>query len=410
MNDPPKTPPPFRRRVLKDPITPVSPFKFDPDLSKAIPAGNFLILRGVHTRGDRKIDPVPTVAAKLVELRQDIPTLNNIPVDIVPFSTRDVSTSCYLKLAASLTSPDPKAEPRTDLLTIWSDAIIACTAWEVAWAPQVEGKDKRMWLRVNDVFEKDLVRSDTEQKKSDDKVITTFRDAFERENYQTVNAFRSGSGIIFTFAFPYDVDKAAHGRYISVGTATYPVHRVRQIEIDFAFELVVGGMAGIDPSAKQNICGWFAAFEQYGQSLLLDTRTPLGENDFLVIAMADWAATAAVLKSTERFTKELADYNLRPPQLLFTLNSTAAWKISTSSTITEGAEKVSSTIAALTRRVEATDRDARARDAEMKDPSRRHGPGLLAAAAGNPALVVADAHRHRHHDGPQHLCLPPRRR
>ncbi|KAJ7936519.1 hypothetical protein B0H13DRAFT_1589439, partial [Mycena leptocephala] len=120
----PKTPPPFRGRTARLPTTPLSsPFKFVPSLTKAVPVGNQLIVRGVLNRGDKKIDPVSTVELKIAEIRTINNSVRDIPVKVLPFSTRDVSTSCYIRLGPGLTSLDPNAEPRTDLLQLWIDAL-----------------------------------------------------------------------------------------------------------------------------------------------------------------------------------------------------------------------------------------------------------------------------------------------
>ncbi|KAJ7719160.1 hypothetical protein B0H14DRAFT_2262216, partial [Mycena olivaceomarginata] len=121
--DTPKHPPPFRGRVTCPPTSPVTPFKFDPSLTKTVPAGNLLIIRGVLEKGSKKIDPTLIVTAKVAEIRTANPAVRDIPVVVSPFSTRDVSTSCYLKLGPALISPDPNAEPRTDLLHLWIAAL-----------------------------------------------------------------------------------------------------------------------------------------------------------------------------------------------------------------------------------------------------------------------------------------------
>ncbi|KAJ6521362.1 hypothetical protein DFH09DRAFT_1331234 [Mycena vulgaris] len=327
--EPPRTPPPFQGRTARTPQTPCTPF--DRKLTKAIPAGNFLIVRGAHIAGNQKIDPVPLVERKIAEIRTSNASVRDIPVDVTPFSTRDVSTSCYIRLHPSLVSPDPKAEPRADLLLRWMDAL-ATTGWEVRWAPQMERRDKRMWLRVNNVFEEE---GNVDSKKKDNaKVRSNVREVFDTASLQTVNGFKSGTGIILTFAFPTD--------------------------------LVIGGIANIDPSAIHNIRGWFSAFESDGHSLLVETRTLHNEKDYLIIFMYDWAATADILTSAKEFAEDLSDYSLRSPQLLFRLNTTTAWKADPAAIIAAGAEQVTDAVAALTRRIEANEHDARAHDADMK--------------------------------------------
>jgi hypothetical protein len=257
--DTPRTPPPFKGRTARLPATTVTPFKFDPALTKAVPHGNFLIIRGVYNTGDKKIDPVPIVQLKVAEVRTSNPAVRDTPVLVTPFSTCNVSTSCYLRLGPALISPDPGAEPRTDLLHDWINAL-APTRWEVSWAPQVEGKDKRMWLRVAEVYEEKQTEG-AEDKKKNEKVIAVVRKVFDAAGHQTVNAFKSGTGIIVAFALPAHVDQAATTHTISINGHKLWVNRIRQIEISYAFEIAIGGTTGIDETAMHNVRGWFASFE-----------------------------------------------------------------------------------------------------------------------------------------------------
>ncbi|KAJ7015870.1 hypothetical protein C8F04DRAFT_914980, partial [Mycena alexandri] len=248
----------------------------------------------------------------------------------------------------------------------WIDAL-APTGWEVSWAPQIEGKDKRMWLRVAEVFEEKQSEG-AEDKKKNDKVIAAVRKVFDNAGQHTINAFKSGTGIIVTFALPAHVDQAATARTISIDGKNLWVNRVRQIEISYAFEIAIGGTTGIDETAMHNVRGWFAAFEREGRSLLAEARHAPAERDYLIISMHDWAATADVLSDSDRFREEITKvYGLRAPQLLFTLNTDASWRADPSTVITEGAAKVTKAIDLLTRRVDNNERESRARNAEMKE-------------------------------------------
>ncbi|KAJ6627161.1 hypothetical protein B0H10DRAFT_2210565 [Mycena sp. CBHHK59/15] len=301
MGDPPKTPPPFHGRTTRLPQTPISPFKFNASLSKAIPAGNFLIIHGVFEHGAKKINPVLTVELKVAKIWTSNLAVRDIPVVVSP-----------------LVSLDPKAEPCTELLHLWIEPLTAL-GWEVHWAQQIEGKDKQMWKY--------------------DKMITRLRADFDSSGLQTVNGFRSGSGVIITFTLPADIDAAVNERNIVFDSKTLPIYRVHQIEIGYAFELIIGSVASIDPTAINNVISWFADFERDGESLLVEMRTARGEARRLQPA---------------------------PPQLLFRLNTTAAWKADPSAVITKGAKKVTGAITALTRRIETNEHNARTRDADTK--------------------------------------------
>ncbi|KAJ7843511.1 hypothetical protein B0H14DRAFT_2585653 [Mycena olivaceomarginata] len=339
--DTPKTPPPFRGRVARPPVSPVTPFKFDPSLTKTIPARNLLIIRGVLEKGSKKIDPTSIVTAKVAKIRTANPAVRDIPVVVLPFSTWDVSTSCYFKLGPALISLDPNTESRTNFLHLWI-AALTTTGWEISWAPQQEEQHKRMWGRIPDVFAEKTDKG-TDARKKNDKVNARIREVFDLAGLQTINAFKSGTGVIITFAYPAILE-----RTISVDGKQYWVNRIRQIEIEYTFELVISGTAGIDETAMQNIHSWFASFERDGQSLLVDAQQAHREPDYLI----QRTASATKLGTTTIFAHPSS--------------STGAWKTDSSAAITEGAKKVTNTVDALTRRIETNKHESRARDAELK--------------------------------------------
>ncbi|KAJ7138986.1 hypothetical protein C8R44DRAFT_867158 [Mycena epipterygia] len=182
------------------------------------------------------------------------------------------------------------------------------------------------------MFDDDAHES-SEVKKKNEKVIAKLRSQFDTAGLQTVNGFKSGNGTIITFAFPEDFDKVANGRHILFNSKQVAVYHVRQIEMEYAFEIVIGGTAAIDPTTLNNIITWFARFERNGESLLVDNRSPPGEHDYHVISMKDWAATADIL--TSEFQKDLEMYDLCAPQLLFRLNTTTAWKVNPHTVVPE---------------------------------------------------------------------------
>ncbi|KAJ7176389.1 hypothetical protein C8R43DRAFT_943175 [Mycena crocata] len=281
------------------------------------------------------------------------------------------TTACYIKLDRSLDSFDPAAEPRVDLLQLWMDKLREhASEWETAWAPQREGKDKRCWVRVNNIFDEepgDVFGGKRKRDPNEEKYVAATRKAFDDAGMKSINGFRSGKGVIVHLRHPSLVDKAVEQATIHVPDISrkhLPVYSVRQIEVQNAFEIVVGGLSGQSNASVGHVTSWFASFSRDGQTLLAAVRQPPNEKDFVVFTMDDWAATADVLKNAENFTKEFPDY--RPPQLLFKLNTVGSWKPSTAAVITEGADKVSDAVAALTRRIDKNERDARARDEDTK--------------------------------------------
>ena len=66
------------------------------------------------------------------------------------------SASAYLELAQKVKMLDPV--PRPDLLIEWMNALCAAwPSWEVIWAPQKKGKDRRMIVRFRVADIKDKV-------------------------------------------------------------------------------------------------------------------------------------------------------------------------------------------------------------------------------------------------------------
>ncbi|KAJ7461041.1 hypothetical protein FB451DRAFT_1562916 [Mycena latifolia] len=363
---PPRTPPAFRPRA---PPSPATPFRFNPLLAQAIPAGNYLILRGVYAALSKVVQPVVIATAKIAEIHASNASVRDIPVNVFPISDRDTSTSCYVRLDPSMNPADPSAEPRTDLLNLWIRAL-ETTGWEVAWAPQ-EAKDKRSWVRVAgiDLLKERAVKEKPtqEEREAEEKVILSTRKVFDDAGFETVGGFKSGLAVTVVLAFPQHVDAAIARSNLKIGNITYTLSRGRQIEINYAFEMVISSIRNIDPSAKQNILAWFSSsFERDGLSLFLESREPRGESNHLVISMVDWEATHRVLTAPERFLKDLGHYNVSTPQLLYMLNTTAAWRHDPAAAIAEGTDKLSGSLTALTRRIENNEREARTRDADTK--------------------------------------------
>ncbi|KAJ6629082.1 hypothetical protein B0H10DRAFT_1939979 [Mycena sp. CBHHK59/15] len=290
MPDPPKTPPPFHPRA---PPSPSTPYHFNPVLAKAIPTGNYLILRGVYVANSKVIEPVAITTAKVAEIRTINASIRDIPLDISPISARNTSTSCYARLHPCLDPIDPSAEPRTDLLQLWINAL-GNTGWEELLQERAKEKPTQ------------------EEREREDKVIASTRKAFDDAGFETVGGFKSGLAVTIILALPHHVDSV-----------------IAQASIKFA-----------------------SSFERNGQSLLLEARVPRGESKYLILAMVDWEATHRVLTATDRFLKDLGHYSVSVPQLLYALNTSSAWRHNPA---TKGAEKLAGSFATLTCRIESNE-------------------------------------------------------
>ncbi|KAJ7821195.1 hypothetical protein B0H14DRAFT_2599406 [Mycena olivaceomarginata] len=380
MTDPPLTPPrpltslcdtpphvsPFRARVARTPQAPIAPFSTEL-ASRPFPAGDYLIV------AIRANDPDRFVGCRIV----------------TSLAPKAHYASCvYIRLHSDCAPTDDNPEPRVDWLELYADGIrLAEPAWEVAWAPQAD-KDKCMWLHIADVFdikggeakegqEKDAdkpKRNDPDERKKkregNQKVIDALRKVFDDAGRPTVDGYRLGESAqaVIVLAYPAHVDAVLRAKTVTIGARTHAVSAVRQIEVERPFEIAVRGFAAYPESRARQVCdGWFDSFRRPdGTTLLAETRAgeDVDERDYMFYTMADWATTELVLgaKSCESFIKATATFHLQPPQLLYNVNSAAAWKTRDAATaIDEGAKKIDSGLASIARRMEVLERQAQSR-------------------------------------------------
>ncbi|KAJ7775226.1 hypothetical protein B0H14DRAFT_2631883 [Mycena olivaceomarginata] len=230
-----------------------------------------------------------------------------------------------------------------------------------------------MWLRIADVFDvkegevkegqdKDVdkqKRNDPDERKKkregNQKVIDALRKVFDDAGHPTVDGYRLGESAqaVIVLAYPAHVDA---------------VLRAKAIEIERPFEIAVRGFAAYPESRARQVCdGWFYSFRRPdGSTLLAETRAgdDVDERDYMFYTMADWATTELVLgaKSCESFIKATAAFHLHPLQLLYNVNSAAAWKTRDAATaIDEGAKKIDSGLTSIARRMEVLERQAQSR-------------------------------------------------
>ncbi|KAJ7900881.1 hypothetical protein B0H13DRAFT_2028575 [Mycena leptocephala] len=360
---------PFRGRAARVPQPEVS--AFDPArLRKPCPAGDYLLVRGLYVPDDPKEGPLKKLNARIAAIRETATgDLKNTLLLTASLSRSDKnSTTCTVRL-------DPvhgydNGEPRVDLLQLWANALADDNAfWEVAWAPQPDGRDKRMWARVADVFEKEGERFARDHA-AETKVISALRDGIDFAGFTTIDAFRLGVSkhVMIVLAKPVEADALISKGCVVIDNKTYCVWTGgRQIEVLAPFEIVVSGFrANEDTFALEACRSWLGSFKRNGQSLLVETRTDPSNPDCAIYTMLDWAATADVLSSTEDFEAGLAaEFNLTPPILLYRYNA-GSTRQSVHATVAAGAELVKDAISAVNRRIDANERDARARDADMK--------------------------------------------
>ncbi|KAJ6566380.1 hypothetical protein B0H19DRAFT_1257606 [Mycena capillaripes] len=370
MPDPPPPISPFRGRQAT--VTQPAVVPFDSSLFKRpYPAGDYLIVRGIYVPDNPKDGPLDSLNQRIAEIRaQTTGDLKNTHLVTTSLARKEKhSTSCSIRLDPIHTPEN--GEPRVDLLENWATVLRdASPFWEICWAPQADGRDKHMWVRVNEVFAKEGEKMKRDP--DDPQVISDLRKGVDAAGFQTMDAFRLGTSkhTMLVLAKPLDVDTLLRKGSIKIPGFARELHvwsGGRQIEVRVPFEIIVGGfLANEDTGALEACRSWFAKFLCNGQSLLVETRVDPSEPDFVIFTMLDWAATADVLSDTDDFQSCLAtQFNLTDPTLLYRFNS-GPNKPSIHATVNAGADMIKDAIAAVHRRIDASERDARARDADMK--------------------------------------------
>jgi hypothetical protein len=292
-------PPPFkpRSRTIKhvDPL---------PQTRDALfPVGNELLIRGVLDKGKPLEDPVIAVREFVDSMCDSDPELASFAINVLPFKfgSRDPTTSCYLALDWSEENPRDISVPRFDLLDLWrATLLVHRPQWEVVWAPQKRGTDKRMWIRFPSL------KADPNVDSYPDKIL----DWAKKENILAVSCFNTGGGSILTLGNPEQVDDLLRQRDVtieSIRKSPIQILSSRQIEIEHAFELIVTGIREYDHRIQEYLTSWFshAYKDESNESLITSSRVPSKDANAFVFTMADWKATVRVLQDHKKFKAEL---------------------------------------------------------------------------------------------------------
>ncbi|KAJ6587408.1 hypothetical protein B0H10DRAFT_2197838 [Mycena sp. CBHHK59/15] len=290
---------------------------------------------GAYTADENTHDPVKLIKASIDRLKVD-PVLETIPIVAIPFSDRFPNqATAYVGLHLSLNSPDPDDEPRCDLLDLWKKALQdANQTWEVAWAPATEGTDKQMWTRYPTLV-LDLARK-LDREPTKDEIVKCLQDILKANKIAGERVFALGTnGAAAILIHPHQADTILRRRSInshSILPDKLQVDRVRQIEIEQPFELVVAGLSAYE-QLDQLILGYLVEFVDEGGDLLAGWRSPEGHRDLLVFHMATW----------------------RHLQVFSMNDGVVPWKVT--STVSEEAGKIGTQIDRLTRRFDKVERD-----------------------------------------------------
>ncbi|KAJ7652202.1 hypothetical protein DFH06DRAFT_1321199 [Mycena polygramma] len=316
-------------------------------LSSPHPLGDWLLVRGIYIPEDPRDGALKKLNQRIAHIR----TLASGDLKHTLLLTASVaskggySTSCTVRLDP-VHGPE-NGEPRVDLLQLWATAIQdESPFWEVCWAPQADvARDKRMWVRVNDVFQsrKDFA--------VDAQVISELRVGADLAGFQTMDGYRLGSSkhAMLALAKPMELDYLLNkGSLYLDGFPRLDVRPGgRQIEAHAPFEIIVGGFLSNEDTGAFGACrSWFASFGRNGKSTLVETRTVPAEPDFVIYTMLDWAATAQILHCIDEFQHNLGSiFNLSPPTLLYRFNG-GTNKPSAHSAVA-GADAIDSMLAAV---------------------------------------------------------------
>ena len=313
-----------------NPIRPPSPLTGNPDdplNSFVAPAGCELILRNPNKAADGST--IKLVKDALTSISASVADVRDLPLDVVGTGSpaRDANLSyCYVRLHLSTAALD--TSPRPDLLWRWQPHLLrALEGWDVTWAPQKRWKDRSFWVRLSSPHHID----ETEHSRFCEVVDKTCRHA----GYSVASSFMmkpASVGIVMTTI--NDAKRLIEASSITLldcdpllELSTAPF---RQIDIAWAFELIIGGVGSYDYTFISYLDKYFASrYTRDGQSLLHSSR--VAEEDFYCFIMYDWETTARVLHDKEIFASTFNGMNLVPPRLLYDVNSNSSFNQRTNS-------------------------------------------------------------------------------
>ncbi|KDR77657.1 hypothetical protein GALMADRAFT_245786 [Galerina marginata CBS 339.88] len=197
--------------------------------------------------------------------------------------------------------------------------------WEVAWAPAKPGVDKRMWVRFPEI-----TATYGDQDAARNKIVS-----WMNEKGMTVcsSYFTIKTGLAINLACPQHVEEIVQKATHVIPGIKGPLKavRLRQIEVENAFEMVITGVPTEYEDMDLLITKWLREkFQNDGQHTIAATRVPPNEPETFVFNMISWSETSKVLSSAaqEAFKTDFAKYGqtLSPPQMLHQLNTNGIFK------------------------------------------------------------------------------------
>jgi hypothetical protein len=166
------------------------------------------------------------------------PEFLTFPIKTENSGTKEtLSTHCYIRLSEEIRRVDTK--PRPDLLWLWAEKIKELKPeWDVAWSPQSR-KDKKLWVRIAEVGEV--------TKEDKDKLRAVEKECHARGyTVQSIFPMRDSVTVILTLQ-AHAQELIRDGITIpSISHNPLPAYPFRQLEPEWAFELVITGISRYD--------------------------------------------------------------------------------------------------------------------------------------------------------------------
>jgi hypothetical protein len=314
-------------------------------------SGMFLLIRNVLP--DNKTgfgDPIVLVKKALTDIISTDDGKELADIDLVVIAggrPQDRhSASAYLELAQQVKMLD--SVPRPDLLIEWMNALrMARPSWEVVWAPQKKGKDRRMIVRFRVADIKDKVPAGAPDR---------IRTHLESKGHRTLGGYISYNGLVdITLADTHSVDSILASTYYfipSLSKEGLHVSPPKFIPINNPFELCIGGLndyEGLHEIIEKWLYYKYVQDDAAKTTRVFDTRIS-PDREYFIFTMDSWESTVLVLKDVEAFRAYFAQSpNLTDPKLLFESNSSGFARKSTATTIDAGANVVNDAISGLKR-------------------------------------------------------------
>ena len=265
-------------------------------------SGMFLLIRNVLPQNKTGFaKPAELVNNAIAEILKtdDGKELSDIPIVVVPDGRpQDThSSSAYLELAQEIRTIDPL--PRPNLLMDWQIALAKFQpSWEVVWALQKKGKDRRMTVRFRVADSKEKVPSNATDK---------IRSHLESKGHRTIGGYISYNGLVdVTMADSHSVDAILASSYYfipSISKEAMHVSPPKFISIENPFELCIGGLNDYD-GLHEIIEKWLYHKYQHDDSAktsrVFNTRVSTDREHF-IFTMDSWESTLIVLKDSTAF-------------------------------------------------------------------------------------------------------------